>query len=142
MPEKGVQVVNRVTGECHLVDGEGRTYRVVFDLEAVEKTEIGCGRSALDLIQLNPSRPGLRDLAIMLMAGVEGYNRRNPGSGQKVINGNLAMRIIRDSGGVVRVIDPMLMSLSRAEGLGLFDDEEPEEQAGDAPPPPVPPPPS
>lgn len=110
------EIVNEVTGEALLTDKAGREYHVVFDMSAVMALEKITGRTVVEII----SDPGMTGCVAMIMAGAAGWQRRQPG-GPKV-NGNLAQKILTDSGGVAKCGPVLAESLSCAEGLGFNDD--------------------
>lgn len=130
----GARIVNSLTGEAAIESG-GQTYGVVFDLAAVMNLEAALGRSVIDIIR---QAGGVRDCVAMIIAGADGYARRNPGA--KRVNPTLAQRIFADGGGL-RLAPVLIESLTCAEGLGLSDGGDEEDgEAGESDP--LPPPPS
>lgn len=122
------EMVNPVTGECLLTDKEGREYHLLFDLTAVAALEtMSNGETVFDIIE---RRPGVLMLARMLVAGSQGYARRNPTTTQR-INPGLAMKVIVSCGGIQKIVAPVTESLCRSEGMGMFDDEGLDPGAGD-----------
>ncbi len=113
----GAKLLNQVTGEC-VISGKGRDYNLVFDVDAVLSLEKLAGRSAVAIINDTSNT----DCILMIMCGHAGWQRRNPGNGQR-LNGNLAKRIFLDSGGYAGLSFVLGDSLSRAEGMG-FDEVE------------------
>lgn len=118
--------MNRITGECVVTDDKtGRVYNLEFDIKAITKLEAMVRpKGALDLIG---GRPGMTDAICMLVAGVDGWNRRN-GAGQKPLNANLAERLIVGAGGLAEIVDQLQLCLARGEGMGLFDGEAEDQQ--------------
>ena len=117
------KIVNELTGEAVLTDTAGHDYHVVFDISAVMALEKITGRSAIEVM----SNPGLTDCIAMILSGTAGWQRRTPGAPR--VNGNLAQRILIDSGGLAKVAPVLCESLSCAEGLGMGADDDGE---GDA----------
>jgi hypothetical protein len=126
----GARILNELTGEAVLSDDQGREYHVLFDLSAVMAVEATTGHSAIDVLR----NTTVTDCVAMILAGSEGYARRNPGA--KRVNGNLAMRVLASCGGLMRVAPTLVESLSCAEGLGLgpdATDDDADEGDGDEP---------
>lgn len=126
-------VVNNITGECHIVDdreeGAGRTVMLEFDIKSIVKLEATRnGKSALAMVA---GQPSMGDLIAMLLAGVEGWNRRNGGS-QKPLNPNLAERVIVNAGGLGAIIDAVQLCLAKGEGMGLIQGGDEEDAAAEA----------
>lgn len=118
----GAEVVNDLTGEVVLSDEAGNSYHLVFDLSAVMTLEKMAGRGALEILS---STPSINDCLAMILAGAGGWQRRSPGA--KVVNPNLAQKILVGAGGALKVMQVLMKSLSCAEGLGL------REEMGDEP---------
>lgn len=114
----GAQILNELTGEAILTDDADRKYHLVFDLSAVMQLEAMSGHTALDVIR----NPSVSDCVVMIMAGIDGHQRRNGGG--KKISAKLAQRILADSGGFRRLAPVLVESLSCAEGLGLGGDDD------------------
>lgn len=114
-------MVNKVTGETLITDQRtGREYHLVFDQAAIVKAEGQCGGvSAMRLVSAPPTTD---QLAALLVAGSEGWNRRN-GGGQNPLSPNLAKKLIVGAGGYVRIIDAVQLCLAYGEGMGIFDGE-------------------
>lgn len=112
----GAEVLNTVTGEAVLTDKADHKHHVVFDLQAVMTLEKMTGRGVIEIL----SNTSATDCVAMILVGTSGYGRRNPGSPK--VNGNLAQRILVDSGGYLKLAPVLVESLSCAEGLGLDGD--------------------
>jgi hypothetical protein len=121
------EVLNEVTGEAMIADKAGHKYHVCFDLTAVMVLEKMTGRGVIEIL----SNTSITDCVAMIIAGTSGYGRRNPGSPK--VNGNLAQRILEDSGGYSKLAPVLVQSLSCAQGLG-FDDESDGEDRDEAAP--------
>jgi hypothetical protein len=113
-------IENTITGQCLLTTRAGREYRLVFDMEAVAEVEAMSG--GVGIMDLLMRQPGVTMLVRMFVAGSKGYARRNPGA--RPINPTLAMKLIRECGGLQDLSGPVAECVCRAEGMGLFDVDE------------------
>lgn len=111
------EIENRVTGQCRLSTKAGREYHLLFDMEAVAEVEAMSG--GVGIMDLLMRQPGVTMLVRMIVAGSKGYARRNPGV--RAINPTLAMKLVRDCGGLQDLSGPVAECVCRAEGMGLFD---------------------
>lgn len=126
--EASSNIVNAITGCAVFTDAKGKRVHVLFDIEAVMAVERLSGRSVFDLLS---GRPGPTDMVNLLLAGTQGYARRNGGA-VKALNPQRAARFVIDSGGVLPMLPTMLESLTKAEGLGLdLDDDEDDDEGAD-----------
>ena len=120
----GAELINDLTGEAVITDKAERRYHVVFDLSAVMVVESMAGRSAMDILM---GRPSATDCVAMIVGGCGGYSRRSPNAPK--VTPKLAMRILEDSGGVLKLGPTLAASMSCAEALGLRGDDEDSDDA-------------
>jgi hypothetical protein len=121
-----IEIVNPVTGEALIraADPEDeRSWGLLFDLQAVGHVEELLGRSVMDFFaEISSHRPGVKELRALIMAGSEGYRRRN--RLQKTLTPNAALEVVQAAGGLAEVLPVVIESMMLAEGLGLAEKEE------------------
>jgi hypothetical protein len=116
-------ILNKTTGVCLLATKTGREYHLFFDMEAVAELEAMSG--GVGIMELLSHQPGVTALVRMIVAGSKGYARKNAGA--RPVNPTLALKLIRDCGGLQDLAAPITESVCRAEGMGLFDPDDDED---------------
>lgn len=119
-------LLNNSTGESALTDADGNEWRVIFTEDAIMAAEAVTNASILDLLG-RATTGGLRltEVQALVWAGVNGHRSR--GGSSKTITPERAMRIVRESGGMVGVMPILAESLVRCSALGFDVDDEDED---------------
>lgn len=115
-------LLNRSTGEA-LIDGT--QVHVLFTAEAYAQLEQTLGARAGELMQRYAlGHFGFTDAQALLIAGSEGWRRRNGNAGQ-TLNPTKALKTIEAGGGLMKVMPVLMDSVSHSQALGMNDGEEP-----------------
>lgn len=129
---------NEITGELLIEgplddSGEGDTWGLLFDLQAVAHLEAQMGRTVIMFLrQFEDVGCGVADLQRFVLAGAEGYARRHR-NGVKPLRPADAYDVITAGGGFGPMLRAVVESLSIA--LALKDSGEDGDASDDADPP-------